>query len=121
METIKAFDKEYKVLNGTFYNSKTKDKVVEIIEEARLNRTRIRYEYGGEDGQSWGDRYDVRGTVGRSTGSVKIPIILYSSRSHGGVGILTHCIIKIVRVGDRKVLYEQANFKPAEPFVKLEK
>lgn len=35
------------------------------------------------------------GTVGRSTGKVKIPLLVHNSRSMGGGGILTHCIIGI--------------------------
>jgi hypothetical protein len=110
----------FKVLNDTCYCTKTKNEVIEILEEARLKRIRIRFEYGGEDGQSWGDIYGVRGYVGRSTGRAKIPIILYSVKSRGGSAILDHCIIKIVRLGDKKVLYQQANFKPATPLAKNE-
>ncbi len=106
----------FKVLNDTCYATTTKDQVIQILEDVRQSKTRIRFEYGGEDGQSWGDRYGVRGYVGRSTGRAKVPIILYSNRSHGGSAILTHCIIKIVRVGDKKVLYQQKNFKPALPY-----
>ena len=90
-------EKKYKVVNGTSYNAETPDKIIEILERARQNNTRILLDYGNvETGQSWGEVYDIRGYVGRSTGEIKIPLLIYNQRSLGGEGILTSCIVKIV-------------------------
>jgi len=49
------------------------------------------------------DEYDTIGTVGRSTGTNKIPLLIKTKRSFGGGAILDHCIVKIM-VGGRTVL-----------------
>lgn len=82
--------------NGTSYASTTPDEVVRILEQSRLHGTRIRIHYGDvETGRDWMDENDVRGTVGRSTGPIKIPLMIATSRSSGGGGILDHCIVRI--------------------------
>ncbi len=97
---------DYKVVNKTSYHVGTSDQVIEVLEQCRLNLTRILLDYGDtETGQSWGEMYDIRGYVGRSTGSIKIPLLVYNSRSIGGGSISTHCIIKISESKGGKVLY----------------
>ena len=76
---------EYKVVNGTSYHINTHSTIVDILERARQNRTRIILDYGDtETGQSWGERFDICGYVGRSTGQSKIPLLVYNSRSLDG-------------------------------------
>jgi hypothetical protein len=100
---------EYKVINGTYYDPKTPDEVIKVLEHARQNHTRIRLYYGDtETGRSWLEEYDVEGHVGRSMGPIKIPILLHNARSIGGGGILTHCIVKIIV--SSKVLYQHPSF-----------
>lgn len=92
----KQMKNRYKVVNGTSYDDRTDDKVIEVLETCRKNQTRIVVDYGDViTGRSWGEVYDVSGRVGRSTGSVSIPIFLYNKRSIGGGSILTHAIISI--------------------------
>jgi len=87
---------QYKVVNGTSYHIETSDKVIEVLESIRKNNSRIVLDYGDiKTGKSWNEQFDITGTIGRSTGINKIPILLHNSRSIGGVGILTHCIIGI--------------------------
>jgi hypothetical protein len=43
------------------------------------------------------------GTIGRSTGTIKIPLLINNSRSFGGPGLLDDCIIKITV--DKKTVY----------------
>lgn len=84
------------IVNGTTYHSNTPRKVIGILERARANGDRIRVHYGDTGtGQDWGDVYDVTGTIGRSTGPIKIPLMIANSRSTGGPGILDHCIVRI--------------------------
>jgi hypothetical protein len=84
----------YKVVNGTAYHVDTPDKVIEILENARLNNVKIRIFYGNDD-KCWNDEYDTIGTIGRSTGIYKIPILIKNKRSTDGGSILTHCIVRI--------------------------
>ncbi len=113
IQKIKYNGTMYKVLNGTYYSSKTSDKIIEVLENARIGRVRLRFDYGHDNGQSWGEVNDVTGYVGRSTGMVKIPLLIHNTRSMGGGSILDHCIVKIARSNDKsKVLYQHKNYQP---------
>ena len=53
---------------------------------------------------------DTIGTVGRSCGPYKIPLLIKNSRSTGGGAILDSCVIRIDSVTRKKILYKQDNF-----------
>jgi hypothetical protein len=98
--------KKFKEINGTFYNVRTKDTVVNVLENCRKNNIRIILDYGDvTTGESWEDIYDITGRLGRSTGTLKVPILLYNKRSIGGNAILDHCIIGIKESKGGKILY----------------
>lgn len=99
------------IVNGTTYDIRTPDKVVNVLEQARTNKTRLKLIYGDiNNGRVWGDI--ETGRIGRSMGPVKIPIILCNSRSMGGSGILTHCIVKIEHSNSKNggVLYQHPQY-----------
>lgn len=101
--------KNYKVANGTFYHENTSDSVIRILENARINHERIRIFYGDVNtGRDWMEIYDTMGTVGRSCGSVKIPLLLNKRTSNGGGAILDHCIVKITI--DKIIVYTNVNY-----------
>lgn len=106
----------YKVCNGTYYNVNTPDTVINQLENARLNRYRIRLFYGDiNTGRDWLEVYNTIGYIGRSTGKIKIPILIYNSRSLGGGAILDHCIIKITV--DRETVYKNKNYQTPEFYI----
>jgi len=87
--------KKYRVVNGTSYNSRTPDAVVQLLERARREDVRLRIQYGDVmTGKSWMDDPE-EGYIGRSTGEIKIPLLVHNKRSMGGDGIIDHCIVKI--------------------------
>jgi len=93
---MKIMEENYKVVNGTSYHINTSDEVIRILEIARENNCRIVLDYGDtKTGKSWGEIHDIVGRVGRSTGTSKIPLLIYNKRCYGGGGILDHCIIGI--------------------------
>jgi hypothetical protein len=99
--------------SGTHYHVKTPKEVVTALEDARVKKTRIRLFYGDTiSGKSWNEENDVMGTVGRSMGPIKIPILLYNRKSIGGCAILDHCIVKII--SRYRTLYQHAGFKTGE-------
>lgn len=102
-------------LNGTTYHEHTDPKVAAIIEGARIRGHRIRLFYGDtETGRDWMEEHDVMGTIGRSMGPVKIPIIMCNKRSMCGPGILDHCIVKIMATPGGRVLYQHPKYmKPS--------
>lgn len=103
--TTTAHGKEYKVCNGTHYHIETPDKVIRVFEECRANHTRIVLDYGDTTtGKSWGERYDITGYIGRTTG-LHCPILLFNRRSMGGGIPLTHCILSIRETAGKHLLY----------------
>ncbi len=94
-----------------YFNDETSDKVKQCIEHCYNSNLRIRLWYGDTNtGVSWLDEYDVIGTIGRSMGRQKIPLLIKNSRSSGGGGILCHCIIRIDVIGSRRTIYEHPLF-----------
>jgi len=99
--------KQYKVVNGTSYNARTNPIVVQILENARLSHRRLRLFYGDrQTGKDWNEQFDVFGYVGRSTGSVKIPLLIHNKRSMGGGSILDHSIVKITDSRGKVILWQ---------------
>lgn len=96
IKIVEESGKRYKVVNGTYYHEKSSDKVIMKLEQLRQNNTRIVLDYGNtETGESWNERFDVTGYIGRSTGASKIPILLYNKISIGGPAISDRCIVGI--------------------------
>lgn len=107
--------KQYKLTkNGTSYDSRTPDEVIAILENARLNRQRLHVSLGetnderGRLGQDWLDENGY-GYIGRSTGTIKIPLLVHNRRSRGGPGLLDHCIVRICTSSGR-VLWHHAKY-----------
>jgi hypothetical protein len=102
---------EYNVVNGTAYRIDTPKEVVRALENARIGNHRIRIFYGDkETGRAWSDENDIIGTIGRSTGKHKIPILLHNVHSTGGCAILDD---RIIRIDDRArhTVYKADNYK----------
>jgi len=94
-----------------YFNDETSDKVKECLEHCYNSKLRIRIWYGDiKTGVSWMDEYDIVGTVGRSSGQAKIPLLIKNSRSSGGGGILCHCIIRIDVISSRRTIYKHPLF-----------
>jgi len=86
----------YTIVDGTYYKIGTPEGVIEVLKRARNDDTRIKLTYGDiKTGKNWNEENDIIGYVGRSTGPIRIPILVYNKRSMGGGSILTDCIIKI--------------------------
>ncbi len=102
--------KEYKVFNGISFDKSTPDQVCRILANYCGNRSqRVRIFLGDTTtGKDWCEVYDTIGYIGRSTGTVKIPLLVHSSRSLGGGAILDHCIVKITI--DKRTVYQHQNY-----------
>ncbi len=96
IELKKVNGKDYKVVNGTFYTSNTNNEIIEVLEDARKNGARIRIFYGNTiTGEDWLEDNDTIGTISRTFGDVKSPILLKRKNSTGGRLIFTEYIVKI--------------------------
>lgn len=106
--------KHYKQVNGTNYDARTPDEVVVVLEKARLNRQRVHvslgYTEGPEAGRDWLEENMVHGFIGRSTGSVRIPLIVHNRRSLGGPGLLDHCIVRIRTAAGGHLLWQHPQY-----------
>lgn len=96
-------------VGGLWFNKKTPERVMTIIAHAYHSGKRIRVFYGDtETGRDWMEEYDVMGTVGRSTGKHKVPLLINNSRSHGGTAIMCSHIVKITI--DKTVVYKHPDY-----------
>ena len=102
---------KYKVYHGTFYDINTQDGIIYLLDKISNDKVRVRFHWGDtKTGKDWGDTYDIKGYIGKSTGPIRIPILVFNKRSMGGHAILTHCIVKISLTKGGKVLYQHPNY-----------
>lgn len=103
--------KKYKIVSGTYYDVRTPIKVIKVLENARQNRTRLHVSLGdSESGKDWLEENDVHGFIGRSTGSIKIPLLVHNRKSHGGPGLLDHCIVRIRTSSGGRILWQNDKY-----------
>lgn len=97
--------------------------VQQALESAYRSQRRVRIWYGFTEshiltgaerdsvGRSWGDDFDVTGRIGRSTGRVKVPLLVNNKRSLGGGAILVNSIIRIDDIASRTHLFKHPAFR----------
>ena len=99
----------YKIKNGIAYHGETSDNVVSALEYARENNSRIRVFYGDTNtGKCWLEEHDVMGKIGRSTGRIKVPLLINNVRSLGGPSLVDHYIIRITM--NKRDIYRHPKF-----------
>ena len=92
------------------YN-RVNESLMNVICSACTYRYRVRIWYGDRDsGRSWNEDYAVVGRIGKTTGVIKIPILVYNSRSDGGPAISVGSIIRIDDIEDKRTLWKVPNF-----------
>lgn len=102
----------YLLANGTYYNKATPGAVVRALESARASGGTVRLFYGDAiTGRAWAEENDVSGTVGRSMGPLKVPLLVPHG-SRGGGAILSHCIVAIKTAAG--FIYKHTGFDPGE-------
>ena len=126
--------KEYKIRDGTSWDARTSDEVIDVLEKARRNHTRLHLSSGYTEyhaanwekaagsllmkeplgakvlGRDWLEENNTCGYIGRSTGSIKIPLLINNKRSIGGPGLLDHCIVRIRTTRGGRVLWQHPNY-----------
>lgn len=98
-----------------WFHKDTPEAVQTAIHAAYCQRNmpegRIRVWYGDHTtGHAWQEEYDVVGRVKRSTGGLKVPLLIANERSLGGGSILTEHIVRIDSISDRRTLYKHPSF-----------
>lgn len=107
----------YYIVNDTYYFFKREEenkttvyehvneKLISILERCRKNNTRIRVWYGANN-KIWLEEYYVMGRLGRTTGRIKIPILVNNKRSLGGRELLVPCIVRIDDIEEKETIYK---------------
>lgn len=103
---------KYNIVDGTYYRVNTPIGVIMALEMARKIHRRIVVDYGNpKTGASWEEHYNILGYVGRSTGDIHIPLLVYNLRSLGGDAIPDDHIVAIYYAGGGKQkLYSHPNY-----------
>lgn len=103
--------KEYQIVGGTYFDARTPVEAINVLEKARLNRTRLHISLGDAvTGRDWLEEFECFGFIGRSMGPSKVPLLLPLSRSIGGGTILDHCIVRIRHSSGGKVLWQHPKY-----------
>ena len=95
------------------YSEKTPEQLVNCLEQARKNRSRIKIYLGdSETGRDWMEEMDKFGRIGLSKGKdARYPILLNNSRSFGGGLLMDDCIVKL-KVGGKTVYIHPKYHQP---------
>lgn len=97
---------------GTYFDPGTPSQVKQILEDYRRSRARLRICLGdAQTGADWLDEHHVVGHIGRSDGSLKVPLMLASRRADGGPAILTACIVRMLDAKSRRELYRHPGYE----------
>jgi len=111
--------------NGYYFNVATPDAVCSAVSVIDRN-TRVRVWYGDPvTGKSYDEIFDTTGYIGRSTGPVKIPLLINNKRSTGGPALSCDIIVKIVDTRTKRVIYQhptfsQSTFTTVDRFVRVD-
>jgi hypothetical protein len=93
------------------YTSTVNDSLIDTLLSCYENRNRIRVWYGDtKTGRAWNEEYDIIGRVGRTTGEIKVPILIYNARSYGGSELLLSSLLRIVDIKTHRILWTVPNF-----------
>jgi hypothetical protein len=93
------------------FHKDTPQTVCALLTSLNASRERVRIWYGDTvTGQAWQEEHDVTGSIGKSTGSQPLALLIHSTRSYGGGALLDHCIIRIDHIATHITLYQHPSF-----------
>lgn len=101
----------YETLNDkkTWFDSDTPYKVRTLLERYRRSGKELRIFYGDrQTGRDWLEEFDTVGTIGRSTGAMKVPLLMIDE--YGGTAISTNSIVRLMDVESGEELYRCKNY-----------
>ena len=97
----------------TWFGANVPNRLKEALERARGSNRRVIVIYGDrETGIGWGGRPE-RGTIGRSTGSIRIPLLVKTSHSMGGGALVCSSIVRLQDAASKADLYRHPTYAPA--------
>lgn len=101
-------------IRETWFDLNTPVEVRRILERYRKGDRKIRLFYGDtQTGQDWMEENDVIGTIRRSCGIFKAPLLIEEGE-YSGPAILDHCIVRLMDVESGKELYRHPKYSQPE-------
>lgn len=89
----------------TWFDAGTATEVKRILEMAIESNRKLRLFFGDADtGRDWMEEHDTVGKIGRSTGPMRVPLLL-DSKGEGGPAILTRNVIRIQNASNGQDMY----------------
>lgn len=102
----------------TYFDPGTEAKAAQVLEFCRTRERKIRLILGDTStGNPWLEEYDVVGWIGRSTGTLKVPLLI-TPGEYGGCAILCSCILAIVDWQSGDFLYRHAGYREVDLSIK---
>jgi len=90
---------------NTYFDPGTDAKAARALERCRRDNAKVRLVLGDTGtGRCWLDEYDVVGCIGRSTGTLKVPLLIEPGAEYGAA-ILTACLLRIIDWNSGRDLY----------------
>lgn len=95
----------------TYFDPGTDSMAAKALEACRRDDRKVRLMLGDTaTGRCWLEEHDVVGHIGRSMGALKVPLLIEPG-AHGGVAILTNCLLRIVEWDSGRDLYRHPAFR----------
>lgn len=95
----------------TYFDPGTDPKVARVLETCRRDRRMLRLMQGDTaTGQCWLSECDVVGHIGRSSGMLKVPLLIEPG-ANGGAAILTNCLLRLIDWKTGRDLYRHPAFR----------
>lgn len=103
-------ESKYKKVGHLFCDKRTPSKVCTILNDCYNSGSLIKVYLGDTvTGKAWNEENDIIGTVGRTTGIYKVPLLVAPGEC-GAPSLLDHCIVAIKDVMTGEYLYTHATF-----------
>lgn len=105
-----AYLASHRIQSDTWFNPNTPRKVCDLLEDYRISGKRLRVFYGdASTGRDWMCESDMLGRIGRSTGTLRIPLLV-PKKEHGGPGLLDDAIVRLIDVASKRELYRHPTY-----------
>lgn len=94
----------------TWYTSDTPADLIDILEHYRKTGDILRVFLGNTDtGADWAEDWAVVGTVSRSTGLMKVPLLCSEAEDFSS-SLQVNCIVRLIDVASRREIYKLPNY-----------
>lgn len=98
----------------TYFDPGTDPRLARVLETCRRERRQVRLILGDTStGKSWLDEHYVVGAIGRSTGAMKVPLLIEPGEA-GGMAIVCAHVLVVMDWDTSEPLYRHAMWQPPE-------